>query len=208
MLKLLALGGSAAALLALPALSPVDALEVPSSKITVAVETVNGSGCPAGSASVSTSADNTSFRVTYRDYVAKDGAGAQPTEARRNCQVSVLINIPAGFTFAIGRADYRGDLQLARGATAQQNAYYYFMGSSPTAQVGNTFTGPLDSGWATSTVAPALVFAPCGDRVNLNINTDLRVNAGAAEKSKNYISMDASKGSINTIFHLAWKRCG
>lgn len=207
MLKLLALGGVVASILVAPTSNQV--LTNPPGKVTIAVETVNGSGCPAGSATVTPSADNTSFTVTYDDYVARAGGAAKPTEFRKNCQLSLLINLPQGFTFAIARADYHGELKLARTATAQQNAYYYLMGTSPTAEARSTFAGPRDGSWHTSTVAEAaaLVYANCGAQVNLNVNTELRVNAGEADKSTNYISMDASKGSIRTVFHFSWKQC-
>ncbi|HYN92858.1 MAG TPA: DUF4360 domain-containing protein [Pilimelia sp.] len=207
MLKTLALAGMVASLVVPSA--QADDLAPPSGKVTVSVQTINGSGCPAGSASVDTNSDNTSFYVEYDKYVARDGGGAQPTEMRRNCQLSLLVNVPQGFTYAIARADYRGDLHLARGATAQQNAYYYFMGETPTAEVSTNFTGARSGHWQTTSVveAAALVYAPCGQKLALNVNTDLRVNAGDAEKHKNSISMNDSKGSLRTLFHFSWKRC-
>jgi hypothetical protein len=182
----------------------------PTDRITVDVETVNGSGCPAGTATVKASSDNTSFTVTYSDYLAQDGAGAKPTDIRKNCQLSLLIHVPQGFTYAIAEADYRGTGRLAAGAKGEQNANYYFMGNSTTATVSHQFVGPFSGSWQTVDKADvaSLVFAPCGVSRNLNINTDLRVDAGTSDPATtSYLSMKKTDGSIETVFHLAWKNC-
>jgi hypothetical protein len=133
MFNVLAIGSVVASILGAPA--PVATSDIPSEKITVNVQSINGSGCPAGSAEVVASSDNTSFSVAYDDYVAAAGAGAKPTDFRKNCQISLRVNVPQGFTYAIAQADYRGHARLARGVVGRQNAYYYFMGTAPTAEV-------------------------------------------------------------------------
>jgi hypothetical protein len=190
-----------------PAADPVSA--PPSQRVTIEVATVNGSGCPAGTAKVETSADNSSFAVSYSDYLAADGAGAAPTDIRKNCQLNLRVNVPAGFTFAIARADYAGFASLAAGAVGEQLASYYFTGNSETAQVGHDFTGPLSGDWRTTDTAAAAIWAPCGLQRNLNINTELRVEARTAEsaKSTSFLTMDSTRGAVRTIYHLNWRGC-
>jgi len=185
-----------------------DSTAPPDDVIVVDVVTVNGSGCPAGTASVTVSPDNTGFRVTYRNYVARDGAGADPVDFRKNCQLNLLVHIPQGFTYAIARADYRGFASLKAGATALQRAAYYFQGSSDTAYSDHPFAGALRGDWHTVDETPvaALVFAPCGRNVNLNVNTELRVDAGPSN-GRSFIEMDSTNGRINTIFQFHWKQC-
>jgi hypothetical protein len=209
MFNVLAIGSVVASMLGAPA--PVATSDIPSEKITVNVQSINGSGCPAGSAAVAASPDNTSFSVGYDEYVAAAGAGARPTDFRKNCQISVRINVPQGFTYAVAQADYRGHARLARGVVGQQNAYYYFMGTAPTAEVHEEFTGPYSGAWSTSSRADVatLVYAPCGAQVNLNVNTELRVDASGSDSNwqGSYLSMDSSNGGVRTIYHLSWKRC-
>ena len=53
-----------------------------------------------------------------------------------------------------------------------------------------------------------VVWHPCGERRNFNINTELRVNKGTSSPSStSYMSMDSTDGSINTLYHFSWKRC-
>jgi hypothetical protein len=183
----------------------------PSNQIVIDVVTVNGSGCPAGTAAVAVSPDNTAFTVTYSSYLAMVGVGSIPTDFRKNCQLNLRVHVPQGFTYAIAQADYRGFASLAGGATAMERANYYFQGNSQTAFIVHPFTGMLDDNWQTTDMVDvaALVYAPCGEQRNLNINTELRVAAGTSNPATttSFMSMDSTDGAINTIYHFAWKQC-
>jgi hypothetical protein len=183
----------------------------PGGRITIDVVTVNGSGCPAGTAAVAPAPDNTAFTVTYSNYLAQVGVGAKGTDNRKNCQLNINIHVPGGFTYAIAQADYRGYANLMAGANGLQRANYYFQGMSATAYVSHTFNGPLYDDWQTTdrTDVAALVWAPCGEVRNLNINSELRVSAGTSNPASttSYLTMDSTDGSLQSIYHLSWKEC-
>jgi len=184
--------------------------EVPAERITLDVVSVNGSGCPPGSADVSVLPDNTGFRVTYHDFLARAGGAAGATEFRKNCQVNLLVHIPQGFTFAVAWADYHGRARLEAGASGLQRTNYYFMGSSDNSYVDHSFAGPLFGTWSTTDATPVeeLVYAPCGSSRNLNINTELRVDEGTLNAGKtSSMSMRVSDGNVDTIVHFSWKQC-
>ncbi|MEU3856227.1 DUF4360 domain-containing protein [Streptomyces sp. NPDC028722] len=209
----LLLSGAVAALLttALPAQNPSSVFDdPPPDKIVIDVATVNGSGCPAGTAAVAVSPDNTAFTVTYSAYLAQAGGNSDPTAFRKNCQLNLVVHVPQGFTYAIASADYRGFASLQRGATATQKASYYFQGSSSTVPRTHPFGGPYNDDWQAtdSTDWAQLVWAPCGVLRNFNINTELRVNAGTAAPDKvSFMTMDSTDGDISTVYHMAWKDC-
>jgi hypothetical protein len=205
---MLAAGAVLASLLASPA--PLAAADTPSGQFAIEVVTVNGSGCPAGTAMVA-AANNTEFTVAYSDYLAQTGGGAAPTDFRQNCQLSVRVVPPNGYTFAIARVDYQGYAHLAAGASGAEIANYYFQGSSENASIGHSFTGPYDDTWQTAdiTAASSLVYAPCGVQRNLNINTELRVSAGSSDAAKtpSFMAMDSTRASVHSVYRLAWARC-
>ncbi|WP_053754574.1 DUF4360 domain-containing protein [Streptomyces sp. MMG1533] len=210
---LLLSGAATAALLtaALPAQGPSSGFEdPPPDKIVIKVATVNGSGCPQGTAAVAVSEDNTAFTVTYSDYLAQAGGNSDPTAFRKNCQLNLIVHVPQGFTYAVASADYRGFAALQSGASGTQRASYYFQGSSNTVFKNHPFAGPYNDNWqATDTTDWAqLVWAPCGVQRNFNINTELRVNAGTQSPAKvSFMTMDSTDGDISTVYHLAWKEC-
>jgi Domain of unknown function (DUF4360) len=208
MLNLMAIGGAVLSLLAPPVIigqSP------PSDAIVIDVVTVNGSGCPAGTAAIAVSPDNTAFTVTYSQYMAQVGVGAKPTDIRKNCQLSLQVHAPSGFTYAITQVDYRGYAHLESGSNGSERANYYFQGTSPTAQTIHPLVGPLDNDWQnTDKIDTALlVWSPCGELRNLNINTELRVAGGTSDTTTttSFISMDSTDGSISTVYHFGWMTC-
>jgi hypothetical protein len=183
-----------------------DTTSVPATPITMSVQTVNGSGCPSGTARVSALPGNTGFRVRYESFLAQDGGSADPTDIRKNCQIALLLNIPQGFTLAVARADYRGVAHLESGATGLERSNYYFQGDSGNNYADHTFKGPLDGSWSATDVAPVLEWSPCGQQVILNINSELRVDANGSGRT-NFMSMRASDGNVDTLVQFSWANC-
>jgi uncharacterized protein DUF4360 len=183
----------------------------PPDKIVIDVATVNGSGCHAGTAAVAVSPDNTAFTVTYSDYMAQVGVGASSTDFRKNCQLNLAVHVPQGFTYAIAEADYRGFAHLEKGASGIEKANYYFQGHSQTTAISHTLNGAYDDNWQNTdtTDVAQLVYLPCGESRNFNINTELRVSAGTSDPTKttSFMAMDSTDGSITTTYHWAWKTC-
>lgn len=183
----------------------------PPDKIVIDVVNANGTGCPIGTSAVAVSQDNTAFTVTYSAYTALVGVSAGPLDARKNCQIGLRVHVPQGFTYGIAQADYRGFAHLERGATGLERANYYFQGNSPTAYVQHPLAGPFEDDWhfTDSTEVGAIVFKPCGEERNLNINTELRAAAGTSDpkKTTSYVTMDSTDGSITTTYHFAWLSC-
>lgn len=207
MRKIMKLGGLAALFLAAFA-TPAHADSPPSGRITVDVMTVNGSGCPSGTASVTELPDNSAFTVSYSSYLAEAGAGASATDFRKNCQLSLLVHVPQGFTYAIASADYQGYAHLASGASGEERANYYFQGSAQNGPVAHALSGPFDDDWEFTDTADVatLVYAPCGvDRI-VNVNTELRVDDGPSSATS-FMTMDSTRGSVNTVYHFRWKHC-
>src|SRR5690606_39726064 len=143
-------------------------------------------------------------------YLAQVGGNSGPTDFRKNCQLSLLVHVPQGFTYAVASADYRGFASLQPGARGTQRASYYFQGSPNTEFRTHNYAGPYNDNWqATDTTDWAqLVWAPCGVQRNFNINTELRLNAGTSSPHKvSFMTMDSTDGDISTVYHLAWQRC-
>jgi hypothetical protein len=207
------LNAVAAALLASAIIIPPGAPNEtpPPDHITIDIVTINGSGCPAGTAAVAVSEDNKAFTVTYSDYLAQVGVGAGATEFRKNCQLNLRVNVPQGFTFGIAQADYRGFAHIERGAYAVQKANYYFQGMSQNDTASHRYNGPHSDSWqATDTTEiAAIVYSPCGERRNFNINTELRVYKGTSDTTTttSFVSMDSTDGAIDTTYRFSWKQC-
>jgi hypothetical protein len=201
------LGTVLALTLSVPAhAAPAGPSNAPESQITVEVLAANGSGCSPGTAWVVANSDNTGFRIRYSNFVAAAGNGVDLTSSRKNCQLGVLVKVPAGWTIAVATADYRGRARIPTGATGRQRTHYYWQGSSESSRTDATFGGPYNGFWSTEDAAPALFYLPCGQQRVLNINTELRVDAGTATTTAS-MSMATSEGDVDTLFNLKWEQC-
>jgi len=171
---------------------------------------LNGSGCPPGSAVYTLSTDKSAVTVTFSRFFAEVGPGIPISHSRRNCQVTLGIRVPQGFSFAIANVDYRGYYQLDKKVTASQNAIYYFQGQLQQATARSTLTGPIlgkDYTYRDSFGLATLVFCPCGANTVLNINSDLRTNNANNKAGSGYISQDSTDVSLKQIFHFQWRKC-
>ena len=210
MLQILTAGAMLFSTLAAPAHTP-KADPPPADKMSIEVASANGSGCADDTASITISPDNQAFTISYSEYTAQVGVGADPTDFRKNCQISLNVHVPSGYTYAIASTDYRGYYRLAAGATGVEQAGYYFQGYSGTARARHDFAGPTDGDWQTTDQVGigSLTFLKCGDTRFLNINTELRVSAGKSDPktTTSVMTMDSTDTSLDTIYHLAWKKC-
>jgi hypothetical protein len=167
-----------------------------------------GSGCPAGSVAENLSPDRQAFTLLFDNYIAEVGPGVSAREKRKNCQINVSLDFPQGWTFAIADVDYRGYASLDRGVTGVQQASYYFQGEGKTGTLQTIMRGPLDKDFQIrDTLAlTALVWAPCGAKRSLNINSQVRLDSNSRH-AVGLLTTDSIDGSVKTIYNLKWKRC-
>lgn len=191
------------------AADPAPADPTPPGHVAIAAASSNGSGCRGGTAEVTVLPGNTGFTVTYHsEYLAHAGLGAEPTDFRKNCLVSLTVDRPDGYTYAIAAARHRGFANLPDGANGLQRWSHYFQGTSPTRIIDNEFTSPYRGYWRTSDrLQPdQLVWAPCDAERNLNVNTELRVSAGSPQ-SASLLAPDWSDDRVDASYRFVWRRC-
>jgi hypothetical protein len=182
----------------------------PAEDMVIDVVSANGTGCPKGTADVTVSPDNKAFTVAYSQFVAQVGPDAEPTDFRKNCQLSLDVLVPEGFTYAIAGADYRGYANLEEGASGSETASYYFQGQGHTTRIRHEFRGYLAENWQRSDQVEltSSSFLPCGEKRYLNVNTELRVKPGTAKGgTTNFLTMDSTDGNLATVYHISWMKC-
>ncbi|MET8946068.1 DUF4360 domain-containing protein [Streptomyces sp. NPDC004542] len=190
-----------------PASADVPTADAPAAGAQIAIKTINGSGCPAGTADATVSPDNSTLTVKYSAYTAQAGGGAASPDARKNCQLVLDVKAPASYTYALFGLDHRGHASLRAGATATVESDYYFQGTTDDVFQSHSLTGPYQDDWAFSDSVPEdrLVWAPCGSQRYLNVNTSLQVSAGADDRAS-VVTM-GSTDVPGASYRLIWKRC-
>jgi hypothetical protein len=166
--------------------------------------------------------------------VAEVGDGTKPSDSRKNCQINLLLNYPQGFTYTVLNTQFRGYADIPAGYTGVQQATYYFSGRTYTIQTDSLYLLPIDSlTFLESTVAQqatstlefdgpvtgdyhtdkdvdllSVVWAPCGQVLPVNINSQVRVtkNAGAAS-GEGQLTQDSADGKVTWVAGISWKTC-
>ena len=86
---------------------------------------VNGSGCNSTNASSLLSPDGKSLSLLFDNYIAQTSPSS-PEPSKKNCDVDVEFQIPAGWSFALFSADFRGFASIDEGALGIQEVVYSF----------------------------------------------------------------------------------
>ena len=176
-------------------------------QITITDFKYNGSGCPLGSSDVNLSEDRvSSFSMDFYDYWAEVGPNISRRDSRKNCFLSISLDIPAGWTLAVGSIRYRGALDLEKGVEATQKSTYFFQGRSEQLSLESTFEGKRKGSFDITDIAAGHVWSPCEQNVTLNINSQVRLNNRDNPQNSGEIGLDSIDGMIHS-FNLIWKRC-
>lgn len=164
-----------------------------------------GTGCPAGSASVTLSTDQKSMSILFDNYVVE--ARGRNAIARKNCGIAVPVHIPQGYSVSVFKIDYRGFNSLPYGAMSRFNVEYFFAGLAGPSYT-RTFNGVTNANYLLSNTlaASAVVWSRCGEQVILRANTNIFVRSNAQGEAA-LSTLDSVDLRSGLIYHLQWKRC-
>ncbi|KAG8780368.1 hypothetical protein FRC19_011016 [Serendipita sp. 401] len=173
---------------------------------------VNGSGCPAGTVFYLLNEQRTAVTLTFSNYYASAGPGITIEQNRKNCVVTLGLDIPRCWNFAIVEVDYYGYYQLDKKVKAIQSACYHFLGG-PQGCASSTFPRPSDPPGPvpgkTYTITDLVAAGPssvcCRKDTILNINSAIRVDNSDNKAGSGYISTDIL--DFQTIYHFKWWKC-
>lgn len=164
-----------------------------------------GTGCPAGSASVTLSPDQSALSILFDSYVAEAGAGRRVD--RKSCNISVPVEVPSGYSVAVFQVDYRGFNSVPRGGQSRFDAEYFWAGAQGP-RISRTFVGPVNDVYSISDglIANTMVWTPCGASVNLRVNTSMMAQSNARGE-QTLATVDSADISSGLVYHLQWRRC-
>lgn len=168
-----------------------------------------GSGCPAGTVAGNVAADNEAFTLLFDSYLAEAGPGLPLSASRKNCQLLLTFDCPAGYSFALVNVDTRGFASLDYAVTGTQKTSFYFQGSSITASLERTFYGEQSGDYQVRDTVPAAqrTWGACGRNARaLNINTSVRVDNSRNRNGQGLMTVDSLDGSLLQTFAIEWQR--
>jgi hypothetical protein len=166
-----------------------------------------GTGCPAGSASVTLSPDQTALSILFDKYQVESGRPTSLVVDRKSCNIAIPVHVPNGISVGVFRVDYRGFNLLPSGGRSRFQAEYFWAGSRGPV-FNRTFVGPLNDNYTITNnlLAQTIVWAPCGASVNLRVNSSMMVQTNAA-REQSMATVDSADIGSALIFHLQFRHC-
>lgn len=166
-----------------------------------------GTGCPAGTVSVTLSPDAKSLSLLFDEYQVAVGGDTGKSFDRKSCNIAIPVHVPQGMSVSVLKIDFRGFNFLPQSATSQFNVEYFFAGTrGPSFQ--RTFRGPIDEDYLINNnlTVQAIVWSACGADVNLRTNSSMRVRTVANREAM--ASIDSQDVNAGIIYQLQWRQCG
>ncbi len=178
-----------------------------SSELELGIPAYGGNGCPAGTASVTVAPDQTAISILFDNFVAESGGETRKRLDRKSCNLTIPVKVPQGFSVAIFSVDYRGFNSVPRGGYSRFDAEYFWAGIRGP-RTSETFRGPIDENYihTDDVIAASLVWAPCGQSVNLRINSSMQAVSNTRMEQA-MATVDSADITSGLIYHIQWRRC-
>lgn len=166
-----------------------------------------GSGCPAGSAAVALSPDQSAVSILFDEYLVEAGHAVGSAIGRKSCNIAVPVHVPQGYSISVFKVDYRGYTYVPSGAYARFNVEYFFAGQRGPSST-KTFRGFVDRNYTLTNnlAAESLVWSPCGADTNLRVNTNMMARSNRSGQDV-LATVDSADISSGLVYHIQWRRC-
>jgi len=166
-----------------------------------------GTGCPAGSASVSLSPDQDEISILFDNFVAEAGGDTRRAVDRKACELSVPLEIPQGYSATVIQTDFRGFNLVSRGGMNRLNTEYFWAGARGPSY-SNLYRGPQNEDYfaTNGVVASGVVWTPCGMSTNLRIRATIMTQTNR-NLDQSMMTVDSADITSGLIYHIQWRRC-
>ncbi len=175
--------------------------------LQLGVPAYGGTGCPAGTASVSVSPGQDAVSILFDQYVTEAGRTTGRRIDRKSCNITVPVRVPQGYSVAVLQVDYRGYNAIPSGGYSRFDADYFWAGSQGV-RSSRTFNGPVNNNFSVTDdlIATTVVWTPCGASVNLRVNSSMMAQSNS-RMDQTLAMVDSADISAGLIYHLQWRRC-
>lgn len=176
---------------------------------------VGGSGCPEGTVGVALTPDNKTLSLVFDNYIVQAGRSTGLKRDIKSCSITLPVEVPAGYQFAVVKLDYRGFNSIPKNGRTRYLTIYSFLDGNSGKQLGKRvrrqfgFKGPIDEEYVISSdVSSSPIWSRCGKSVNFRVDTRAAaVTNGKGDDVMGMIdSIDAAVGT-SVEYHLLWQEC-
>lgn len=174
--------------------------------------TVNGSGCPIGTATVLLTNSKPNgpadyFQVTYDNFIVERGDDLAPKDSRKFCNLALDVKFPQGWAFTIFKMEMDGYAEIAKGARGEVKTEYFFPHVSRKKRHRKKVRGPFEGDYNQMDEIGVFssITSRCGVTIPLNLKTTMRLSG--SRKKYSTMTVDVQSGLFVQKFGIRWKRC-
>ncbi|MFN8847343.1 MAG: DUF4360 domain-containing protein [Bdellovibrionales bacterium] len=166
-----------------------------------------GTGCPAGTASVSLSPDQDEISILFDQFITEAGGATGRMVDRKACELSVPLHIPQGYSATVIQTDFRGFNLVSRGGMNRLNTEYFWAGMRGPSY-SNLYRGPQNEDYfaTNGVVASGVVWTPCGMSTNLRIRATIMTQTNR-QMDQSMMTVDSADITGGLIYHIQWRKC-
>jgi hypothetical protein len=166
-----------------------------------------GTGCPAGTASVSLSPDQDEISILFDQFITEAGGSTGRMVDRKACELSVPLHIPQGYSATVIQTDFRGFNLVSRGGMNRLNTEYFWAGQRGPSY-SNLYRGPQNEDYfaTNGVVASGVVWTPCGMSTNLRIRATIMTQTNR-QMDQSMMTVDSADITGGLIYHVQWRKC-
>ncbi len=191
-----------------------------------------GNGCLDGTARTVLSPDSKTMSVLFDEYISEIDTSLRILD-HKNCQLTIEMNIPTGWSYSLASADYRGFAELDSNTMGVQEIVYLFAdlgvpvfeGGLPNRSAvarkrSATFSsriirGPFSGDYSFTNLVTVgeMPWSSCDSRLNrdLKIQTTLMTRSLTRAPTKvagvALMALDSVDATVAQEFELAWRQC-
>lgn len=179
-------------------------------QIRLGVPSYGGTGCPAGSASVSLTDDQQILSVLFDSFVAAAPTPQGASFDRKSCNLRIPVSVGPGYQVALIAFDYRGFAAIPSGGRGQFEARYAYVGQARPAIFRKTFQPNRADNFSLKNelISTSVDWTPCSTGRDLMMTVDANILAvtNSAQQAAN-LSIDSVDVEAGMLYAVQLRRC-
>lgn len=169
-----------------------------------------GTGCPAGSAAVTLTDDQSFLSVLFDSFVAQAPTAQGASFDRKSCNLRIPVSVGPGYQVALIAFDYTGFSAIPSGGRGQFEARYAYVGQRRPAIFRKSFSSGQVGNYALKNelISTTVDWTPCSTGRDLMMTVDANILAMTNyRKDAAQVSIDSMDVSAGLLYQVMIRHC-
>lgn len=179
-------------------------------QIRLGVPAYGGTGCPAGTASVSLTDDQSILSVLFDSFVVQAPTAMNANFDRKSCNLRIPVSVGPGFQVALIAFDYRGFAAIPFGGRGSFEARYAYVGQRRPAIFRKNFQAGRADNYSLKNelISTTIDWTPCSTGRDLMMTVDANILAVTnSSREATNVSIDSVDVSAGLLYAIQLRRC-